>query len=798
MIFPLVFFCTAVAPSFAGRINLNFDSNWQKVLVPNTSAWPVFDSDLSAQAPSSSALRSAFLAEIVASTGGNHFPTMAPKVQLPDTAHIEPLAVDRPWQGICWYQKKFDVPNSWRNHQVHLTLNGAMAVSNIVINGHLVGGREGGYLPVVIDLKPFLRFGQSNQLLVRLDNRDNPLVPPGKPTPDLDFLYYGGLYRDASLEVTPAVHITNPFLSRTPKGGGVVFSTLAATKANALVKIQTEVKNSSNGFKTIFVVDRLGNQSMASAVYRLQPGAKHTFSVTMALSSPRLWSPAHPHLYTLTSQVKGGGSQDSVSLQVGIRRLVFSRAKGLLVNGVPTRLIGTNRHQEYPYIGNALSDNASLRDMIEIKRAGFNCVRLSHYPQDPAVMSACDRLGLFAIVCAPGWQYYNPNPIFESRVESDIKDMVRWHRNHPSVLAWESALNETYPQKAVAEKWYGAAHSEFTESDMTAVSDFAHGFSWDWPYNQWNDTTKGRPQDVPNKPGYIREYGDWEFGGAESTSRQPMSAGEKGQLQEAWNFAWSHNRNRAQWPWTMGDGTWVMYDYHRGYDPTTEHSGMADVFRVPRYVYRFFQSQYSQKPFLYIANQWTDRSSPTKVVVFANGDRVKLYLNGKLIGDQRPDSGPDTPYGDYDHGGNPWDGGNARHLPHPPFTFQSVPYQQGELKAVSLINGKVVARQTVKSPGPPARLAITLKLQGVPLAADGADTIFVSVQLKDAKGSPCYDNGVPVHLKTAGPIEILGPSHIKTENGLAIFLIRSQTKSGTIDLVASSPSLAKEDFQFGD
>lgn len=711
---------------------------------------------------------------------------------LPSTAHIEPLGVDKPWQGVCIYTRSLDVPPSWRSRHIVLTLNGAMQTSTVWLNGKYVGGRMGGYLPVAVDLTGKLKTG-SNTLIVRLDNRDNPLVPPGKPTPNLDFLYWSGLYRDAFLTVTGAIHITDPFLSSTPRGGGVVFSCLSESKSEAVVQVKTEVANASSAPAVVRVRQEMGGITAASPKVTIPAHGKIEVTQKLRIANPRLWSPGDPNLYQLQTSVLAPNEVDQLQTEVGIRRLKFSRTKGLMVNGIPTRLIGTNRHQEYPYLGNALSDRASFRDMKEIKEAGFNCVRLCHYPQDPAVMAACDKLGLFAIVCAPGWQYDSRDPLFQQRVVSDIKEMVRWHRNHPSVLAWEASLNETYPPKDIAKRWYDAAHSEFTAPDMTAVSDYANGFSWDWPYNQWNDADGSRPQNAPGKPGYIREYGDWEFGGATSTSRQPLTAGEDGQLQEAWNFIWAHNRDRSQWPWTMGDGTWVMYDYHRGYDPTTEHSGMADVFRIPRYICRFFQSQYVAKPMVFVANDWSKSPKDGKVVVFSNGDQVKLYLNGRLVGTRHPDDGPDTPYGDYNHGGHPWDGGNARHLVHPPFTFTGIAYKAGVLKAVAYRHGKVIARTSVFTPGQPFQLAIASNLRGLPLQADGADAVFVYVKVEDHKGTSVTTNGISVKLQLSGPGRIIGPSTMKTENGIASFLVQSSSAAGTIRLRAESDGLKSGD-----
>src|SRR5262249_9144516 len=153
-----------------------------------------------------------------------------------------------------------------------------------------------------------------------------------------------------------------------------------------------------------------------------------------------------PRLYTLVTTLASGSKVlDTVSTKVGIRTLELSRKEGLILNGKPYRLTGTNRHQEYPWVGNAVSNDAQYRDFYKIKQAGFHCVRLSHYPQDPSVYEACDELGIFVIDCIPGWQFMNSDPRFTEAVEQDIRDMIRRDRNHPSVLAWETSLNETYP-----------------------------------------------------------------------------------------------------------------------------------------------------------------------------------------------------------------------------------------------------------------------------------------------------------------------------------------------------------------
>ncbi|MGY0036728.1 glycoside hydrolase family 2 TIM barrel-domain containing protein [Pedobacter sp. NJ-S-72] len=138
-------------------------------------------------------------------------------------------------------------------------------------------------------------------------------------------------------------------------------------------------------------------------------------------------------------------NKDNIQQRVGFRKLIFSYTEGFSVNGEPMKLIGVNRHQDYPYLGNALSDDAQYRDLKKIKEAGFNTIRLSHYPQSPALYDAADELGLMLLDNIPGWQFFNNNDIFKQRVYRDIQDMIHRDRNHPSVVLWEANLNESYP-----------------------------------------------------------------------------------------------------------------------------------------------------------------------------------------------------------------------------------------------------------------------------------------------------------------------------------------------------------------
>ncbi len=432
------------------------------------------------------------------------------------------------------------------------------------------------------------------------------------------------------------------------------------------------------------------------------------------------------------------------------------------------------------------------RDLKRIKEAGFNFIRLSHYPQAPAVYQYCDSIGLMLCDPIPGWQFFNSNAIFKQRVFSDIRNMVRRDRNHPSVIMWEVSLNETYPADSFRIKSSQIAHEEYPGDNFFTAGDTygAKSTAWDVPYNSWEDPF-GRPQDVqPEKPGFVREYGDYEFGGSLSTTRANRTKGEKALLQNAWNLQWEHNllMGPKYYPWTVGDASWAFFDGFEGFTKGTSDWGIMDIFRLPKFSYYFFKSQ--TNPVIYIANWWLPSDTPEKVIVYANCDEVALYLNGHFIKRQFADSGPDTEYGDYEKGGNSFDGGNCTNLNHPPFTFRNIKWKAGNLKAVGFIHGKEVSHVIVNTPLKAVRISLSVDTMGIPLKADGADAIFVHAGLVDKNGTTsCLDNNSFITFRISGPGIIVGPEKVKARGGISTVLIQATNHPGTIILFAYSDGL---------
>lgn len=721
------------------------------------------------------------------------------KINLPHTPFVEPLVVLHQWQGICYYRKILNVSKKEIDKQLWLEFEGAMHLADVWVNGQHLIQHSGGYTPFVVDVTGMLHADRGNEILVRLDNRNNPLIPPGKPLETLDFCYYGGLYRDVNLIVKHPVHITHPIMANEVAGGGIFVTYPYVSKQEAEIKVKTQVSNKVGTQRHLTIRHTLYEWSkkkgrgkkvaLVESPLVLAAGTTQHHTQQFTVNNPKLWYPDSPALYVLRTEVMDGRKvTDCEDTRIGIRRIEMTREKGFVINNKPLKLEGSNRHQEYPYVGNAISDQAQYRDMYQIRDNGFNTVRLGHYPQDPSVLEACDELGLLVIEPIPGWQFFNKAQGFVDHTYKDIRDLIRRDRNHPSVIMWETTLNESWPPKSWKDQAVRIAHEEFP-GDQCYTSGDTYGYDgFDVCYNDWREGYN-RPN-TTSKPGFIREYYDYEFGGHYSTTRVTRGDGDYALMQNAWNAQWSHNRYRAYYPWTIGGAVWSMYDYNRGCCDNICYSGLADLFRLPKFGLLYFRTQMKEGTFtpagpmtyeVFINSHWLEGSSDT-LQVYGNVDEVKLQLNGRVIARQYPDDKPSTS----EYVSRP-DGGNAENIDFPPFTFFNVNWERGELKAIGYKDGKVVAEHVVRTPGAVEAMDITYFESGV--SASCRDLLIVYVNLKDLQGTGCFgENNREVKLEVLQGGELRGPATIKAEAGVASFLVAT-TDSPMLVLKAVSGNL---------
>lgn len=729
---------------------------------------------------------------------GMQVPVSWEKVNLPHTANIEPvIKAQQEWQGICFYKKELFVDSQDKDKHIALQFDGAMSDASIYLNGKLLTRHLGGYLPFYVDFSDKLIYGARNEILVKLDNRDNKSIPPGKPLDALDFNYYSGLYRNVTLVKKDRLHISHPVASQRVAGGGVLLHYDSVSNDVAFLTIQTDIKNDNNTSKRCRVhatlLDREGNKVAQDVSDEVNIPA-HEFGRVQRrihIQNPALWSPDSPTLYQLLVQVRAGDKViDEEIIRTGIRK-IFIKDGQLYLNGEHIILRGTNRHQEYPYIGNALSDNAQYRDAWKIKSAGFNFVRTAHYPHATAFLEACDELGLLVMDAIPGWQFFGGEDFVQNSYQ-DIRDMVRRDRNHPSVVFWEASLNESGMSKDYMTKAHHIVKEELPFANIYTAGwkDFAYDIFI--PARQHAKAPHYWKNYVKNKPILISEYGDWEYyahnagfnqkefkdlQSEERTSRQLRGFGQKRLLQQALNYQESHNDNL--YGKILGDANWLMFDYKRGYAEDIESSGIMDIMRIPKFSYYFYQSQCHvkpsslfHKPVLFIANYWKTQAD-TVVKVFSNCDEVELFLNGKSIGRQSPDQDA-----------------NSTNLKHPPFTFNVSKFEPGKLEAIGYLNKKRIIDTFVETSAETYTLKIEVDESGKKLEAGVNDVVFVYVYLMDRKENVVYDgeNMVCLHI-TKGDAEIVGPKSVKAEAGIASFLLKIGEKKSVIALKATSETL---------
>lgn len=604
-------------------------------------------------------------------------------VTLPHTPRLEPLDVGYPFQGLAYYRRRIPCTPAMEGKLVYVEFEAVMQRAEVRVNGELVTEHKGGYLPFRVDITYFANKYSQIELEVLADNRDNRDIPPGKVARLLDFNYQGGIYRNVWLSIEDRLHITDAVERNVVRGGGIFVSYSNVSEAYAEVVVRTEIENRYGESKRARVETVLADAEGVTVVQNgyatvTEAGGFTEAECKLGVRRPHLWSCDAPYRYILTVTVKDEDNRtlDTRTLRIGIRSVYATLEDGLLLNGRPVQLIGANRHQYYPHVGNAAPDNAQWRDAYKLKMGGFNFVRLAHYPQSTAFLDACDELGLLVMEPTPGWQWCKTGE-FREHVLQNIRDMVRRDRNHPSVILFETSLNETgdMPETMWHESWEGCtddfvracrlcAEREYERGNFLTAGDTVgrrnpNSIGYDVVFtgltaNGTVDTTKNTAAElekdgyfrVSDKPTLRREYGDFGYGMHYSTSRQSRDVSESCAMLQAWNFMHAFNKARREDYHTVGNAIWCGIDYNRGYFPGADlcTCGALDSYRLPKITYHFFESQQSDRPTVHIANR-SCKPVGGKIVVFSNCDEVALLVNGHEVARQSPDRGPTTAYG---------------------------------------------------------------------------------------------------------------------------------------------------------
>ena len=735
-------------------------------------------------------------------------------VSLPDGIEYLPTEASGciNYQGEVWYRKHFTPDAVLKGKKLFLHFEAIMGKSKVFVNGKLLTEHFGGYLPVIADVTDVLDWNGDNVIAVWADNSDDPSYPPGKAQDVLDYTYFGGIYRDCWLIAHNNVFITDPNYENEVAGGGLFVAFGKVSDALAEVQLKIHVRNATknpfSGQVEYMLLQPDGTEvARLSDKIQVKAGRAITVSDRMPVKQPMLWTPSTPTLYNLLVRVldKEGNVIDGYRHRIGIRSIEFKGKDGFYLNGRPygKPLIGANRHQDFAVVGNAVANSIHWRDAKKLKDVGMEIIRNAHCPQDPAFMDACDELGLFVIVNTPGWQFWNDAPEFAQRVYSDIRNVVRRDRNHPSVWLWEPILNETWYPADFAKNTRDIVDAEYpypycysgSDSEARGHENFPVYFAH--PANM-QDASK---EIDPTKTYFTREWGDNvdDWSSHNSPSRVARNWGEQPMRVQAQHYACpyypvtSYDVLYKQSPQHVGGCLWHSFDHQRGYHPDPFYGGLMDVFRQPKYSYYMFMAQRpavkndrnaGSGPMVYIAHEMTPFSGKD-VTVYSNCDEVRLTFNkgGKTYTYKKDKNRPG--------------------MPSPVITFPDVydfmvdkafsrTQKQDDvyLLAEGLIDGKVVATHKVVPARRPEKILLWMDNEGTDLKADGSDFVTVVAAVADKNGNIKRLNNYNIRFSIEGEGRLLGgpgvlANPVPVKWGTAPVLVQSTLKPGKIRITAS-------------
>lgn len=719
-------------------------------------------------------------------------------VTLPHTIRLEKKHcgdAKNVYQGTGWYRRHFTVDPRFKGQRLNIDFEGVMINSDVYLNGEKITSRNGGYIGFSADITGKVLWDKPNVLAIRVSNEDDEATPPGKPVANLDFLYYGGIYRDVNLRITPQVHITDALQANKEAGGGIFVSYPQANEKQATIKVKTHVQNSGET-GDFLVKNRLVDKNGKVIVERTTsptfiPTEKDAeFVQEFTIDSPHLWHPDSPYLYTLESEVYHKEKLvDKVDTKAGIRAISY-KPDGFYINGEKFFLRGANRHQCYPYVGDAAPNSMQRRDALQLRKNGFNAVRATHYPQDPAFLDACDELGLLVLECQPGWQFFGKSREFYDRTIRDAREMIRRDRNRPSVIMWETSLNETGYSEDWAKEVTEKAQAEYPGGQLYTSCDYGrYGQYYGVCYKVVDKNGEGVVKDFnPEKPFFTREWGDWGHQSLRANGEEPMLDQVRAREEQLNGKGYSDWGGLDSCERIGGYFLWSWNDYPRGCSPLTLGSGAVDCDRYEKdsaYWLETMQSPRDRKygPRVFISGTNSAKSSKD-IMVFSNCDSVKLYRNGQLIGEKNHnEEGKRVPW-IMKKGGSPV------------FHFNLDPFVAGTLKAEGILDGKIAVTHELKTPEAPAKLSLEIRDRGITHVADGSDLIPVHFLVQDKNGTLVTDYKGTVDISVSGAGELvgkdmprIGAEHQNPEGGIGFAFVRTKNAPGQITVTVKAQGL---------
>ena len=569
-------------------------------------------------------------------------------VRLPHTCKETPFHYfdESLYQMVSGYRRHLLIPKDWQGKQILLTFEGAAHDSTVFCNGKKVGEHHCGYTAFTVDLTDNVLYGQDNLLCVRLDSRENLNVPPFGYV--IDYMTYGGIYRDVRLEVKEKVSLSDIFVHtaidfRSSPVTAQITSEITLTESNENVTIQQYYmpKNTADAQESW---NLLCEQTISA-----DTACDKVITLTAAITEPLLWDTEEANLYILKTQLYQDNTLlDETKTTFGIREAVFKK-DGFYLNGRKVRIRGLNRHQSYPYVGYAMPKSMQKLDADLLKKElGLNAVRTSHYPQSHYFLERCDELGLLVFTEFPGWQHIGDDA-WKAQAVANAEDMIRQYRNHPSIILWGIRINESPDDDAFYEKTNAVAHKLDPSRPTGGVRAMkkSHLLEDVYTYNDFLhdgempgcDPKKKVTSDM-EKPYLISEYNGHMY---------PTKAfdNEERRSEHAIRHANVLDAVAGQ-PDIAGSFGWCMFDYntHKDFGSGDRicYHGVMDMFRNPKLAANIYACEQEQTPVLEITSSMDIGEHPGcnrgNIYILSNADSVKMYKNDRFIKEYLPGMSP--------------------------------------------------------------------------------------------------------------------------------------------------------------
>lgn len=733
------------------------------------------------------------------------------------------------------YRKTFTAPAEWEGKSVRLTFEGVAHECTLFLNGEELTTHRCGYTAFTVNLTDRLLYGKKNTLSLRVDSRETLNQPPFGYV--IDYMTYGGVYRDVYFSVSDKRFIEDVFLYSDIDGNSAVLtSEVILSKACLKETDSLEIREYSDGVE-------IGRFEFDDVFVKKETKLENVI----------LWDTENPRLYDIKVSLFKKGSDtpiDEYRVRFGFRTSEFKK-DGYYLNGKKLKIRGLNRHQSYPYAGYAMPKSMQEEDARILKRElGVNAVRTSHYPQSQHFISKCDELGLLVFTEIPGWQHIGDETWKEQAV-ANVKDMVLQYRNHPSIILWGVRINESADDNGFYERTNGAAHvldhtrptggvrankkGSFLE-DVYTYNDFVHEGN-----NKGCEPKKNVTSDM-NRAYLVSEYNGHMYP-TKTFDDEEQRREHAIRHANVLDAVAGENDIAGSFGWCMAD-----YNTHKDFGSGDRicYHGVLDMFRNKKPAAYVYSALSDEEPVLFVSSSMDIGEHPAcnrgVTWIYSNADSVRMYKNDRFIKEYFP---KDSPYENLSHGpvaiddfiGDSIEKGEEGSksykralkdalnivaiygMSHPPKRFyrlvlklvlfhgmnlnNAVPLYQKyvgdwggaatEYRFEAIKDGRVV-KTLVKRPI--SKLKLELDISNTELTEkETYDVAAVRIRAVDENGNTASFFNEPVIAETSGSIEIIGPILFSLKGGMAGTYIKTRG-AGKGKLTLTNPQCGSVSAEF--